>query len=290
MNATPIINFLNSTSGIPLSITTITKVSWTQYIPTLLIGAFILLWMLSTLAKESTISILSKVSLRFMKKKTGRHIMIIKHTQGDLFNTSMIDQKTLRDVTLALNKFKGKPFDLVLHTPGGDIFSAIFISRLFKKYPGKIRAIIPLYAMSGGTLLALSCDEIYMSDTACLGPVDPQLGSFFKFGSAKSWDNILKFKGKKAEDQSISFAHTGQQYTKSIREHLINSMDFGLSKKDKRILSNFLTSGNVEHAHPLTKTDLQSFEMPIKNISDKKVLEKLIKFVGRTTNEGVTYI
>ena len=290
INTTPIIEFLNSAGGIPLTITTTTKVSWTQYLPSLLIGAFVLIWMLTTFAKEGMRSIASKISLRFMKRKGGRHIMIIKHTQGDLFNPSMINQETLKDVTLALNKFKGKSFDLILHTPGGDIFSAIFISRLFKKYPGKIRAIIPLYAMSGGTLLALSCDKLYMSDTACLGPVDPQLGSFFRFGSAKSWDKILKFKGKKAEDQSISFAHTGKQYTKSIRDHLINSIDFGLSKEDKKTLASFLTSGSVEHAHPLTKTDLQSFGMPIKNISNKKILEKLIKFVGRASNEGVTYV
>ena len=215
--------------------------------------------------------------------------MVIKHTQGDLFSQSMINQETLKDITLALNKFKGKPFDLIIHTPGGDIFSAIFISRLFKKYTGKIRAIIPLYAMSGGTLLALSCNELYMSDTACLGPVDPQLGSFFRFGSAKSWDKILKLKGKKAEDQSISFAHTGKQYTQSIKNHLMDTIDFGLNKKDKKILSDFLTSGNVEHAHPLTRTDLQAFGIPIKDISSKKMLEKLIKFIGRTSNEGVTY-
>ena len=197
INTTPIIDFLNSTGGIPLTITTTTKISWTQYIPSLLIGAFVLIWMVSTFAKEGLKGVFSRISLRFIKKKTGRHIMTIKHTRGDLFSPSMINQETLKDVTLALNKFKGKPFDLILHTPGGDIFSAIFISRLFKMYPGKIRAIIPLYAMSGGTLLALSCDEINMSDTACLGPVDPQLGSFFKFGSAKSWDKILKIKEKK---------------------------------------------------------------------------------------------
>ena len=289
INTTPLIDFLNSTGGIPLSITTITQVSWTQYIASILIGSFILIWMLSTFARERMRSLTSKISLRFIKKKTGRHIMIIKHTHADLFNSSMINQETLKDITLALNKFKGEPFDLVLHTPGGDIFSAIFISRLFKMYPGEIKAIIPLYAMSGGTLLALSCDEIYMSDTACLGPVDPQLGSFFRYGSSKTWDKILKFKGKKAEDQSISFAHTGKQYTKSIREHFMNNINFGLNQKDKKILSDFLTSGSVEHAHPLTKKDLEAFGMPIKSIADKKMLGKLIKFIGRTSNEGVTY-
>ena len=37
--------------------------------------------------------------------------------------------------------------------------------------------IVPHYAMSGGTLVALAADEILMDPDAVLGPVDPQLGS-----------------------------------------------------------------------------------------------------------------
>ena len=35
---------------------------------------------------------------------------------------------------------------------------------------------VPHYAMSGGTLLALTADEIVMDPHAVLGPVDPQIG------------------------------------------------------------------------------------------------------------------
>ena len=143
--------------------------------------------------------------------------------------------------------------------------------------------------MSGGTLLALSCDEIHMSDTACLGPVDPQLGSFFKFGSSNTWNKILKFKGKKAEDQSISLAHTGKQYTKSIKNYLMENVNFDMSKEQKKTLINFLTSGEIEHGHPLTKNDLEALGLPIKKIASQKILDKLIKFIGKTSNEGITY-
>jgi ClpP class serine protease len=36
--------------------------------------------------------------------------------------------------------------------------------------------VIPHYAMSGGTLIALAADEILLDKHAALGPVDPQLG------------------------------------------------------------------------------------------------------------------
>ena len=38
--------------------------------------------------------------------------------------------------------------------------------------------LVPHYAMSGGTMLALAADEIVMDDNAVLGPVDPQIGQW----------------------------------------------------------------------------------------------------------------
>jgi len=38
--------------------------------------------------------------------------------------------------------------------------------------------IVPHYAMSGGTLLALAADEVIMDENAVLCPVDPQLGEY----------------------------------------------------------------------------------------------------------------
>ena len=39
-------------------------------------------------------------------------------------------------------------------------------------------AVVPHYAMSGGTLIALAADEIVIDTHAVLGPVDPQLGQY----------------------------------------------------------------------------------------------------------------
>ncbi|RME92744.1 MAG: hypothetical protein D6772_16610 [Bacteroidetes bacterium] len=70
--------------------------------------------------------------------------------------------------------------DLVLHTPGGLVLAATQIARAIarRKGKGKTRVIVPHYAMSGGTLIALAADEIIMSPNAVLGPVDPQLGKY----------------------------------------------------------------------------------------------------------------
>src|SRR3954454_21433112 len=70
------------------------------------------------------------------------------------------------------------PLDIVLHTPGGLVLAALQIARAIDRHKGKVTVLVPHYAMSGGTLIALAADEIVLADSAVLGPVDPQLGQF----------------------------------------------------------------------------------------------------------------
>src|SRR6266853_2504728 len=70
------------------------------------------------------------------------------------------------------------PLDIVLHTPGGLVLAALQIARAIRGHKAKVTVLVPHYAMSGGTLIALAADEIVMCDHAVLGPVDPQLGQF----------------------------------------------------------------------------------------------------------------
>jgi membrane-bound ClpP family serine protease len=50
------------------------------------------------------------------------------------------------------------------------------IAAALADHDGKVTAVVPRYAMSGGTLIALAADEIVLDSHATLGPVDPQLG------------------------------------------------------------------------------------------------------------------
>ena len=228
-----------------------------------------------------------KSKLKKLKLLTKRNILLIKHTEDGFFSSSSIDRGTLNQVTKEVQKFKGKPFDLILHTPGGDPFSSLFISRIIKNYPKQVRAVVPLYAMSGGTILALSCEKILMGENACLGPVDPQLGNLLSYGSAKNWEKILKFKGKKTEDDSINMAYTGKQYSKSIKKYMDKIIDFGLTKQKKKEFIDFITSGKVEHAFPLIVDDLKNYGFLIEEIPKKQV-EMIMEIVTSKHGEGVT--
>jgi ClpP class serine protease len=69
----------------------------------------------------------------------------------------------------------GRPIEIILHTPGGMVIAARQIASALAEHDAHVTAVVPHSAMSGGTLIALACDELVVEAHAALGPVDPQL-------------------------------------------------------------------------------------------------------------------
>lgn len=64
---------------------------------------------------------------------------------------------------------------LVLDSPGGYASSAYKIATMLRRHCSGFTAIVPRYAKSAATLLALGAREIYMGSDAELGPLDAQV-------------------------------------------------------------------------------------------------------------------
>jgi hypothetical protein len=96
-------------------------------------------------------------------------------------NKAQVDRAdTLGFVDMLHNVNAGNPIDLMLHTPGGDVDAAeklITLVRSAVGEAGQLRIIVPDYAKSAGTLMALGANTILMSDSSELGPIDPQVSS-----------------------------------------------------------------------------------------------------------------
>src|SRR5262249_55324841 len=60
------------------------------------------------------------------------------------------------------------PIDLVLHTPGGLVLAAMQIARAVEAHKAKVTVYVPVYAMSGGTLIALAANEIVLGEFSML--------------------------------------------------------------------------------------------------------------------------
>lgn len=126
-----------------------------------------------------------QIRLKYLEKlhrHTGRNVLVYYSgwlqkpaLRGVDYSISDADKTGFMTCSHALDRSKG--LDLILHTPGGDVAATeSIIDYLHSLYNGDIRAIIPQMAMSGGTLIALSCNSIVMGRQSSLGPIDPQIG------------------------------------------------------------------------------------------------------------------
>ena len=100
---------------------------------------------------------------------------VICYVTGE--QTSIDRDDVLGFVDLLCRIEPGSDVDLVLHSLGGDIDAAEKLISMVRDRvrDGRLRVIVPHYAKSAATLMALGADSIVMSDSSELGPIDPQV-------------------------------------------------------------------------------------------------------------------
>jgi ClpP class serine protease len=109
------------------------------------------------------------------QKERGRVVsMIHRQERISLFGIPLYRYIDIEDSEQVLRAIRTTPPDVpicfIIHTPGGLVLAAAQIAMALKDHPAKKKVIIPHYAMSGGTLIALAADEIVMDPHAVLGP------------------------------------------------------------------------------------------------------------------------
>src|SRR3954465_2194996 len=160
--------------------------------------------------------------VRALQKRRGSVVITLIHRQEQigLLGVPLVrfidvddSEAVLRAIRLTDDQ---PPIDRTLHTPGGLVLAAEQIAHAVRSHPAKVTVLVPHYAMSGGTLIALAADEIVMDAHAVLGPVDPQLGdmpaaSILRVAAAKEPAQIddrflvLADVAEKAQPQVIAF-------------------------------------------------------------------------------------
>lgn len=70
-----------------------------------------------------------------------------------------------------------KRLSLVLHTDGGQTLAAWRLVNLIRTFCDELEVLIPLKALSAGTLISIGSDKIVMSKQAALGPIDPSVNN-----------------------------------------------------------------------------------------------------------------
>jgi ClpP class serine protease len=142
-----------------------------------------------------------------------------------------------------------EPIDLILHTPGGLVLASEQIAKALVERKGKVTVFVPHYAMSGGTLIALSADEIVMDANAVLGPVDPQIGEF----PAASIVRMVQIKKpEKVGDEMLILADVAQKARIQVASFVAELLLKHMPEKKAVQLATVLTEGRWTHDFPIT--------------------------------------
>ena len=123
-------------------------------------------------------------AIRAIERSHGSRVITMIHRQEkrSIFGFAVsrhIDLEGAQTIIAAIKDTPDDmPIDLVLHTPGGLVLAAMQIARAVEAHKAKVTVYVPVYAMSGGTLIALAANEIVLGEFSVLGPIDPQIAGF----------------------------------------------------------------------------------------------------------------
>ncbi len=152
------------------------------------------------------------------------------------------------------------PIDLLLHTPGGLVLAAEQIAYALHQHRANVTVLVPHYAMSGGTLIALAADEIRMDAAAVLGPVDPQLGDLPAAA-------ILRLTGRKPadhiDDRMLIMADIGEKAIRHVKQIVRDLVVERIGEERASTLAEELAGGHYTHDDPIRVSEARALGLPI---------------------------
>lgn len=198
-------------------------------------------------------------TLKSLGQKRGSNVITLIHRQEtlSLFGLPIaryIDIEDSENVLRAIRMTPSdQPIDLVIHTPGGIALAATQIAFALKSHNGRTTVMVPHYAMSGGTLIALAADEVLMDAQAVLGPVDPQLVTQRGQYAAPSLLKVLeKKKPDEIDDETFYLAEEARKAVDQIREIVEELVTDKYSMDQVESIIDSLVMGKYTHDYPLT--------------------------------------
>jgi len=210
--------------------------------------------------------------IREIEKKRKSRVITLIHRQEKIgvFGIPLfkyIDIEDSEEILRAIRMTpKDMPIDVILHTPGGLILASVQIAYALRDHPAKTTVIVPHYAMSGGTLIALAADEIIMDPHAVLGPVDPQIAiGKESVVPAVSILKAVETKGyAKADDLTLIKADMAEKAIRQVEETIMKLLEGRMDKRKAERIAKTLAEGRWTHDYPITPELAKELGLPVK--------------------------
>lgn len=171
-----------------------------------------------------------KKQLRTISRiRGGRDILVFAADLNKGGAPITIGYDDLLPINDQLSNLSGNQLDLILETPGGSGEVAEDIIRLLRAKYNHLGVIVPGYAKSAGTIMAMGADEILMDSASALGPVDAQITWQGKHFSAEALlEGINKIKKEVEETGVLNKAYIPvlQNISPGEIQNAQNALDF----------------------------------------------------------------
>jgi ClpP class serine protease len=229
-----------------------------------LLWLFFLLSSLQPLVQRQVLAARRRADLAQLSRKRQATVITMIHRQETMSLLGFpvvryIDIDDAEGVLAAIRETPpGRAIEIILHTPGGLVLAASQIARALADHGGKVTAVIPHYAMSGGTLIALAADEIALDPHAVLGPVDPQLGQY----PAAAYVAVAARPGDR-DDETLLRAEIGRKAIVQVESFVRGLLERRLPAERAADVARILATGTWTHDHPLQVDTLQALGLPV---------------------------
>jgi ClpP class serine protease len=232
-------------------------------------------------------------AIRALEKSRASRVITMIHRQEkrSLFGMSVSRQIDLEDAQTIIAAIKetpeDMPIDLVIHTPGGLALAAMQIARAVEAHKAKVTVFVPIYAMSGGTLIALAADEIVLGEFSVLGPIDPQIMGFPAASIVKARDSKPV---ERVFDLTLVLADVSEKALAQIKQGAVELLTKRMERAAAEALAAKLAGGHWTHDYALTATQAQTLGLPVTIGMPKEVLDLMKLYPQPVQQSGVEYL
>ncbi len=254
---------------------------------------FFVIMMLQPLFMGRWYAVRRAQAIRAIEKSHASRVITMIHRQEkrSLFGLVVSRHIDLEDAQTIIAAIKDtpddRPIDLVIHTPGGLVLAAMQIARAVEAHKGKVTVYVPVYAMSGGTLIALAADEIVLGEFSVLGPIDPQMAGLPAASLVKTRDSKPI---ELVSDLTLVLADVGEKALAQVKQGAVELLTPRMEQAPAEALAAKLAGGHWTHDYALTASEARSLGLPVKVEMPLEVMKLMTLYPQPIQQSGVEFL
>ncbi len=267
--------------------------------------------LLATTADEEGVPDFDRVRrlfLNILSETTGRATILYASAwvqKPAYANQASISDEDLHALMTVSSGLQTPNVDLILHSPGGAVYSAEAFGVYLRERFQNVRVFVPNLAMSAATMIACLADEIFMGKHSFLGPTDPQIPVYTPSGwrivaaldvleqarrirysafdpvESASWQAMLNQYGAdivRRSERAVAFAEELTRYW--LTTYLLRNNATAAANVAKWLSNNEYWR---DHGRHVARRTLISQGLPIGSLEHNDVLQDLVLSVFHAT-------